>query len=68
VGADKPILPLPVNHCQAFGGKDIRVRPYSLDDYWDLLAERYHYRGRNVPRRWLLFYCAVKAILRWGAR
>jgi len=41
---------------------------YSLDDYWALLAARYDTCGRRVPRRWRLFYRAVRALLRWGCR
>jgi len=43
------------------------MRPYSLDDYWELVKIRYETRRQPLPRRWRLLYRLVRAILRWGA-
>ena len=44
------------------------MRPYSLDDYWELLKQYYERRNRPIPRRWKVFYRIVRVLLRWGAR
>lgn len=44
------------------------MKPYSLDDNWELLKLRYEEMARPIPLPWVAFYRAVRAILRWGGR
>jgi hypothetical protein len=38
------------------------VKPYSLDEHWEMLLSEYNARGRPVPRVDLAFY---RLALRW---
>jgi hypothetical protein len=42
------------------------VKPYSLDEHWELLKLRYEERGEPVPAYWTRFYRAVIRVLIWG--
>jgi hypothetical protein len=44
------------------------MRPYSLDEHWDLLTLRYQERGCRVPWRWRLLYRIVCRLIAWGTR
>jgi len=44
------------------------LKPYSIDDWWELLKLKYERLDRPVPRRWNFFYRRVRGIIAWGAR
>ena len=44
------------------------MRPYSIEEHWDVLSLRYESRGLRVPWRWRFFYRSVRRVLAWGAR
>ena len=48
--------------------RGVAMKPYSLDEHWEVLTAEYHAAGRRVP--WLdrLWYRAALAWLRWRRR
>jgi len=44
------------------------VKPYSLDESWDVLSAEYHAAGRPVPWLDLFLYRLGLAWLRWRLR
>jgi hypothetical protein len=44
------------------------MRPYSIDEHWELLKLRYEERGKPVPGYWVRLYRVVCRLFALGAR
>jgi hypothetical protein len=44
------------------------MKPYSIDDWWDVLTFRYEELGRPVPKRFSWLYDITRWVFKRGAR